>query len=89
MLQTLKKLARAVLPRRLSTQVYRYAKMPLYGRVRFGSLDRLTPIELGVSSGRRTYIDRYYQVPDLLHAVKPQELVSSGDNARRSTARES
>lgn len=60
MLQTLKKLARAVLPRRLPTRLYRYAKLPLYGRVRFGNLNRLTPIQRGFTSGRGTYIDRYY-----------------------------
>jgi len=60
MLPTLKKLARAVLPRRLPMQAYKYARMPLYGRVRFGSLKRLTPIQPGFSSDRGTYIDRYY-----------------------------
>jgi len=60
MLPTFKKLARAVLPGRLATQAYRYYRMPIYGRVRFGSLKRITPIQRGFSSGRGTYIDRYY-----------------------------
>ena len=60
MLPAVKKLGRAVLPPRLLSQAYRYSRMPLYGRVRFGSLNRVTPIQPGFSSGRGTYIDRYY-----------------------------